>query len=84
MKNGDQVHCAALDVTKAFDKLLHYGLFHKMLCKGVSAIFVKLLVYWYTHLTSAVIWNFALGECFKVLCGVRQGGVLSPTCLHFI
>ena len=71
MKNGGQVHCAALDATKAFDKVLHYGLFHKMLCKGVPAIFVKLLVYWYTHLMSAVIWNFALGECFKVLCGVR-------------
>ena len=38
MKNGGQVHCAALDATKAFDKVLHYGLFHKMLCKGVPAM----------------------------------------------
>ena len=52
---------SSLDATKAFDKVLHYGLFHKMLCKGVPAIFVKLLA---THLTSAVIWNLSLGECW--------------------
>ena len=25
-----------------------------------------------------ISWNSVLGKCFKVLCGVRQGGVLSP------
>jgi len=26
----------------------------------------------------AVLWNSVLGECFSMLCGVRQGGVVSP------
>ena len=42
-----------------------------------------LLTYWYTHLLSVVMWNNALGECFNVLCGVRQGGVLSPYLFAF-
>jgi len=51
--------------------------------KGASGTFVKLLTYWYSHLRSAVLWNSVLGECFDVLCGVRQGGVLSPYLFAF-
>jgi len=83
VKNGGRVHCVALDATKAFDKVLHYGLFHKLLSKGVSGVFVKLLIYWYSHLVSAILWNSVLGECFSVICGVRQGGVLSPYLFAF-
>ena len=54
-------------VSKAFDKVRHYGLFHKMLSKGISRIFVNILIYWYSHLWSAVLWNSVLGECFEVL-----------------
>jgi len=78
MKNGSRVHCVALDAAKAFDKVLHSGLFYKMLSKGVPTIFVKLLMFWYGHLQSAVLWQSSLSEYFKVLSGVRQGGVLSP------
>ena len=78
MKNGSRVHCVSLDAAKAFDKVLHFGLFYKMLSKGVSAVFVKILIYWYSRLQSAVLWKSVLGECFKVVSGVRQGGVLSP------
>ena len=78
MNNGGRVHCVALDASKAFDKVLHYGLFYKMLSRGVSGMFVKILIYWYSHLQSAILWNSVLGESFKVFSGVRQGGVLSP------
>jgi len=44
MKHGGHVHCAALDASKVFDKILHYGLFCKMLSKGVSSTFVKILI----------------------------------------
>jgi len=42
-KNGGRVHCGPLDATKAFDKVLHYGLFYELIAKGVSIVFVKCL-----------------------------------------
>jgi len=39
---------------------------------------VCILRNWYNKLYSAVLWNGNIGPTFSVLCGVRQGGVLSP------
>jgi len=39
---------------------------------------VKLLRDWYSRQTCAVLWNAVLGDSFRILCGARQGGVLSP------
>jgi len=58
-------------------------MFYKLLTKGVSSTFVKVLMYWYSRLKSAVLWNSVLGESFVVFCGVRQGGVLSPLLFSF-
>jgi len=66
------------DAAKAFDKVLHFRLFSKILSKGVPAVFVSILICWYSHLQSTVLWKSVLEECFKVVSGVRQGGVLSP------
>ena len=41
-------------------------------------VFVRLLQNWYNRLRCCVQWNNEIGEFFPVLCGVRQGGVLSP------
>ena len=71
------MHCAFLDASKAFDKVLHNGLFLKLLKRGAPVVFVRLLQKWYSSLR-CVKWNNAMGELFPVLCGVRQGGVLSP------
>ena len=67
-----------LDVSKAFDKVLHNGLFKKLLDRNVPACLVLLLKYWYGHLQCAVRWCNVLGNWFPILSGVRQGGVLSP------
>jgi len=39
---------------------------------------VCILRNWYDKLCSAVSWNGNTGPTFSVLCGVRQGGILSP------
>ena len=77
-KFGSRAHCAFLDVSKAFDKVLHNGLFLKLLKRNVPVSFVKLLKYWYSRLSCMVKWNGSFGQLFPVLCGVRQGGILSP------
>jgi len=50
----------------------------KLLDKNVPVSFVLLLKNWYNRLCCSVKWNNAMGQWFPILCGVRQGGVLSP------
>jgi len=58
--------------------VLHNGLFVKLLQKRVSIKFVRILQNWCNKLYASVLWNGLLGNIFPILCGVRQGGVLSP------
>ena len=78
ISKGSKVYCAFLDASKAFDKVLHNGLFLKLLKKNVSPGFVRLLQNWYSKLHASVLWNGVIGPVFTVHCGVRQGGILSP------
>ena len=40
---------------------------------------VKLLYYWYSISVNFVRWENMLSRPYKLLAGIRQGGVLSPT-----
>jgi len=71
-------YCAFIDASKAFDKVLHNGLFVKLLQKRVSVKFVRILQNWYSKLFASVLWNGLLGNIFPILCGVEQVGVLPP------
>ena len=76
--NRNKVYAAFLDASKAFDKVLHNGLFVKLLRKNVPVCLVLLLRGWYSQLQCVVRWQNNYGDSFSVSCGVRQGGVLSP------
>jgi len=78
VSKGGKVFCAFLDASKAFDKVLHCGLLVKLLKKNISLSFVQILRNWYRKLNASVLWNGIYGRIFPILCGVRQGGVLSP------
>ena len=45
IRRGSRVHCAALDASKAFDKVLNYGLFYTMVSKGLPVVFINVLMY---------------------------------------
>ena len=78
VSKGGKVFCAFLDASKAFNKVLHCGLLVKLSNKNISLSFVQILRNWYRKLNASVLWNGMYGRIFPILCGVRQGGVLSP------
>ena len=67
-----------MDASKAFDRINHWTLFRKLLRRGIPPIFVRIIVFWYRFQTVCVKWGQVLSPHFKVLNGVRQGGILSP------
>jgi hypothetical protein len=68
-----------LDLAKAFDKLNFYGLFLKLMDNSTPVCLIKILESWYARGEVVVRWGSALSSPTKLLAGVRQGGVLSPT-----
>ena len=84
VENGSRVFCAFLDASKAFDRLVHAGLFLKLIARGIPKIFLDLIIFWYAHLSCRVRWDNSYSEWFAVKAGVRQGGILSPDlyCLY--
>ena len=76
--HGSHVFTAFLDCSKGFDKVNHCGIFLKLMQRGIPLCILKLIMYWYSNLTSLVKWNNVLSSSFRVPSGVRQGGVLSP------
>ena len=78
MNNGSRVFCAFLDASKAFDRLVHSGLFLKLMDRNVPLIFLDIIVSWYSNLSCRVKWGESFSDWFAITAGVRQGGILSP------
>ena len=76
--SGNTVNLCALDVSKAFDKMNHAGLFVKLMRRAVPYNLLAVLENWFAKCFTCVKWNFAYSQLYKLFCGVRQGGVLSP------
>ena len=77
-QRGSNAFCSFLDASKAFDRLVHAGLYIKLLERGIPTIFLNIIMYWYSDLKCRVRWGDALSEWFSIGAGVRQGGILSP------
>ena len=76
--NGSRVFCCFLDASKAFDRVVHAGLFLKLIDRKVPLVFLDIIVSWYGDLYCRVRWGDSFSDWFFVSAGVRQGGVLSP------
>ena len=78
VNHGSRVFCAFLDASKAFDRLVHSGLFIKLMERKIPLVFLDVIISWYDGLFCRVKWGDHFSEWFEVVAGVRQGGVLSP------
>ena len=78
MNNDSRVFCTFLDASKAFDRLVHSGLFLKLMKRNVPAKFLNMIISWYRDLKCCVKWGDQFSSWFSVTAGVRQGGILSP------
>ena len=67
-----------LDVQKAFDKVWHNGLFLKLYNMGIRSKLLRVVIELHRNLTSTVLHDGYHSDCFPVLQGTRQGGVVSP------
>jgi exonuclease III len=75
---GSTISACLLDLSKAFDKVNHHGLFLTLMDRHTPKEFILMLKLWYTNCSAQIRWGNALSASFKVMAGVRQGGVLSP------
>ena len=55
-RKSSPVYICYLDASKAFDSLNSWGLFDKLLNRGLPVISVRLLVYWYTKQQFLIWW----------------------------
>jgi len=65
VKAGSSVFMAALDATKAFDRVNHIKLFHRILDKRMPIFVVKIIANWYSKNLSTVRWNNHHSEFFS-------------------
>ena len=78
IENGSHVYTSFLDASKAFDRLVHSGLFIKLMDRNVPKVFLDVIMTWHDGLMCRVRWDDVYSDWFSISAGVRQGGVLSP------
>ena len=72
------MNICALDLSKAFDKMNHCGLFIKLMERHIPVYLLSLLEHWFSIGVTCVKWGCRMSRFFGLSCGIRQGGVLSP------
>ena len=77
-EKGSNAFVAFLDCTKAFDRISHYGLFSKLITRGVPLCILLCLIYWYLNMTCNVKWENKFSREFRIPLGIKQGGINSP------
>ena len=78
VSRNSNVNLCALDLSKAFDKMSHYGLFVKLMERHIPVNLLKILEMWFQTGITCVKWGNMFSNFYQLNCGIRQGGVLSP------
>ena len=75
---GQSLHICALDISKAFDSVVHPQAFYSLHQLGINPSIISLLRFWYSNSYVRLKSNGCVFGNIPVKSGVRQGGVLSP------
>ena len=78
-----EVHCAMLDLSKAFDKIDLNLLKDKLSNTRLPPCIIRIIYFMYTNAYVNVKFNDKIGPEWKVGNGVRQGGILSAYLFNF-
>ena len=73
-----KIDIGILDFAKAFDKVPHFRLLHKLEYYGVSENLLNWLTSFLSDRSQQVVLNGVLSSSCKIASGVLQGSVLSP------
>ena len=78
LADGDDVLLVFLDISKAFDKVYHDGLLHKLKTFGISGCLLR----WFeSYLSCRIQWVVLNGQHYEwreINAGVPQGSILGP------
>ena len=72
----------ALDISKAFDRVWHAGLLHKLKSYGISGQIFSLISFFLSNRQLRVVLDGKSSQEYPVNAGVPQGSILGPT--HFL
>jgi hypothetical protein len=78
VNNGKEIRVVFLDISKAFDRVWHRGLLHKLKKCGISGRLLEWLRDYLTDRQQRVMINGEYTEWGKIEAGVPQGSVLGP------
>ena len=74
----DETRAVFLDISKAFDKVWHEGIIHKLKCNGVSGNLLNFLENYLQNRKQRVVLNGTESNWKNIQAGVPQGSVLGP------
>ena len=80
---NSEVHCAMLDLSKAFDKININLLRDKLSSTRLPHCIIRIINFMYTNAYVNVRFNNRIGQEWKIGNGVRQGGILSAYLFNF-